>query len=327
MAREFEVVSHKRSRFLNLFLVRLSQRTMHIHRDFELGLVLRGEMQVQLEQRKARLSANDAFVINPMEAHAFSSQGEGALLLAIQLSPRLLETLIADFRGFRFDNARPVRARFAEAGREYELFRAVCLELAYQYLRHRPGYELPCMSLAGILLHTLRSAVPWELQTDKQRQALQLRMQRMSRITEAIDQGFQRKLLLRELAEQEGLSLSYLSGFFKDTLGVTFQEYVNRRRFEYACELIETTGRSILDISVESGFSDVRYLNRRFAEEYGCSPKEYRQSRAARPTAADAAAGAAQFIYPAEDSLLLIGQLRSEQRERMGEVPFEKVFE
>ncbi|MCI8744595.1 MAG: AraC family transcriptional regulator [Lachnospiraceae bacterium] len=33
------------------------------------------------------------------------------------------------------------------------------------------------------------------------------------------------------------------------------------------------TNLNLLDISLESGFSDIKYLNKAFAKQYGCSPK------------------------------------------------------
>ena len=87
-----------------------------------------------------------------------------------------------------------------------------------------------------------------------------------------IDENFRRKLLLGEIARREGLTMPYLSHLFKDTLGMSFQEYLKKRRFEYARSLLLGTRKSLLDISLESGFSDARYMIRMFEGEFGCTP-------------------------------------------------------
>ena len=43
-----------------------------------------------------------------------------------------------------------------------------------------------------------------------------------------IDENFRRKLLLGEIARREGLTMPYLSHLFKDTLGMSFQEYLKK---------------------------------------------------------------------------------------------------
>lgn len=327
MAEEYEVVSHSHIQCLNLFLVRLFQRTVHIHQDFELGLVLSGDLTVKVEQNTALLSQNDVFLINPMEAHEFTSPGNGALILTIQFSPRLLENVLQDVRNLRFESAIRIRDYFVGGPQNYEKLHAICLETAYCYFQHGPGYEYKCLSLVSMLFFTLQSALPWKIQSEKDLLAMRFRMKRILQITNYIDRNFQRKILLGELAEKEQLTLAYLSHFFKDMLGMTFQDYVNKRRFEYACELVEKTERSILDISIESGFSDVRYLNRMFSQHFGCTPREYRKNRSSHRQQPSVIDSTAQFIYPAEDGLLLIGQLRNTVMERMSGLTFWQFFQ
>ena len=100
----------------------------------------------------------------------------------------------------------------------------------------------------------------------------------ISRILQYVDENFQKKLTLGELAERENLSLSYLSHAFKDAMGISFQEYLKQKRFENASRLLQSSEMNLLDISIASGFSDVRYMMKAFSEIAGCSPAEYRRS-------------------------------------------------
>lgn len=104
---------------------------------------------------------------------------------------------------------------------------------------------------------------------------------RMERILEYVDQNYTDKLLLTEIAEKEKLSVAYLSHFFKDTMGMTFQQYVNFLRFEKARKMIENTTVSISEISILCGFSDYRYLNKIYKEQLGYLPSEYRSTHCA----------------------------------------------
>ena len=47
MKKEFEVVSQETFKYLHVFLVNLASRTPHIHKEIELGLVLKGKLTVR----------------------------------------------------------------------------------------------------------------------------------------------------------------------------------------------------------------------------------------------------------------------------------------
>ena len=136
--------------------------------------------------------------------------------------------------------------------------------------------------------------------------------ERFAAIMGYIDENFRRKLLLGEIARREGLTMPYLSHLFKDTLGMSFQEYLKKRRFEYARSLLLDTRKSLLDISLESGFSDARYMIRMFAEEFGCSPREYRRKNASWEAAEGGARDTAQTILGVDDAIRVLQTAREE---------------
>lgn len=117
-------------------------------------------------------------------------------------------------------------------------------------------------------------------------------------------------LLLDEIAKRENLSLTYLSHFFKDALGEAFQEYLNQKRFEYACHLLATTDRKILDISLSSGFSDVRYFNRTFQKQFGCTPRDYRQGKNSSFPKHRILTDSIQYFFAPEDARALLARPR-----------------
>lgn len=101
---------------------------------------------------------------------------------------------------------------------------------------------------------------------------------RMRRIIRYMEEHYTEKLLLSDIAREENLDLYYLSHFFRECFGITFQDYVTRLRCEKARQLLLLTEYSLLDISIGSGFSDPKYLNKGFLRQYGCTPKAYRKN-------------------------------------------------
>ena len=85
------------------------------------------------------------------------------------------------------------------------------------------------------------------------------------------------KITLEDLASREGLSTFYLSHFIRQFLGISYQEYLAQVRLSLAVNMLTTTAKSVSSIAAESGFSDIKYLNRHLRAAYGCDPAEYRQ--------------------------------------------------
>ena len=124
-----------------------------------------------------------------------------------------------------------------------------------------------------------------------------------------VDDNYMQKIRLADFAEAEGCSLGYMSRFVKSTMNQNFQEYVTSVRFNCACKLIAGGGMKMLDVCMESGFSDYRYFSREFQRQYGMTPEEY--SRYARRMHLESAAirhslHSAERFYSRQESLSLM---------------------
>ena len=80
-----------------------------------------------------------------------------------------------------------------------------------------------------------------------------------------------------EAAEAMGLSRPYFSKYFRRISGMTFTEYVNTLKIQYACKLLETTNYPAYRISSECGFTDPSYFNRVFFAQMNMTPKKYKK--------------------------------------------------
>lgn len=82
---------------------------------------------------------------------------------------------------------------------------------------------------------------------------------------------------LSYMSDEMGFSAGYLSTIFKKTFGVTFQDYVLKRRLSRAKILLLTTDKKNYEIADEVGFDDVNYFGARFKSTFGMSPKQYKK--------------------------------------------------
>ena len=101
-------------------------------------------------------------------------------------------------------------------------------------------------------------------------------LQKIKTILSYIADNFQENIAIEDIANYCFYSKSYFMKFFKETMGVSFIQYLNDYRLEIAAELLTTTTDTILDIAIATGFNNISYFNRCFKKKYGVSPRKYR---------------------------------------------------
>ena len=83
-------------------------------------------------------------------------------------------------------------------------------------------------------------------------------------------------LELGQTAEYVGLSPSYFSTLFRQTVGASFREYLNRIRVEESKRLLLNPNNTLADIAVSMGFPDQSYYCKVFKKIVGVTPGKYR---------------------------------------------------
>ena len=91
-----------------------------------------------------------------------------------------------------------------------------------------------------------------------------------------------REASLSNVARSYGVSLAYVSECVRAQTGRTYKELLQKHRMETAARLLRRSDWNIQQIITYVGYENTSYFYRLFHERYGQSPREYRQSRAAR---------------------------------------------
>ncbi len=85
---------------------------------------------------------------------------------------------------------------------------------------------------------------------------------------------YNKKLTLNNVAEEVGLSSSYFSKLFKDDLGFSYSDYLNKVRVEASKELLKNN-IAISEIAQAVGFNDQSYFSKVFKKFEGITPGKY----------------------------------------------------
>ena len=84
-------------------------------------------------------------------------------------------------------------------------------------------------------------------------------------------------LTLSKTADEIGISPRFLSGFLNDIYEMNFNAWINSLRIEEVKRLIDAgTGKSMTDLAVMAGFTDLAAMSRIFKRITGITPSMYR---------------------------------------------------
>ncbi len=93
-----------------------------------------------------------------------------------------------------------------------------------------------------------------------------------------ITEHYSEKLTLSEICKKLGYSLPYVSSKFRDTVGMTFSQYLQKERVNRSRALLLCTNLSVEEICSKVGYNNSTFFYRIFKKETGVSPREYRSS-------------------------------------------------
>lgn len=88
---------------------------------------------------------------------------------------------------------------------------------------------------------------------------------------------YKQNLVLKDIADQAGLSPFYLERLFKQETSETPRTYLDKIRIDKAAHLLKNTALTNLDICYEAGFRSPSNFYKVFRSLKHCSPSKYRK--------------------------------------------------
>jgi YesN/AraC family two-component response regulator len=92
---------------------------------------------------------------------------------------------------------------------------------------------------------------------------------------EYVERSYREKISSGEAAKLCSLTTFQLSRLFKETYGLTFQEFVLRFRIREACRLLRNPAAEIAEVAHLAGFNDPSYFGKIFRRYMHCSPSQF----------------------------------------------------
>lgn len=98
----------------------------------------------------------------------------------------------------------------------------------------------------------------------------------ISACKEYIYSHLKERITIEDLADELGVSASYLSRLFKKETGDSVSGYIRRQKIDMAKNLLQYSDYSMIDIANRLSFSSQSHFIQQFREYEGMTPKKYR---------------------------------------------------
>ena len=99
-------------------------------------------------------------------------------------------------------------------------------------------------------------------------------------VTEAMEyirQQYHSDINLTSVADEVGITPSYLSSLFTNHLACGFVDYLNKIRIDHACTYFANTRLKTYEVAYKVGFRGEKYFSSVFKKVMGMTPSEYRK--------------------------------------------------
>ena len=186
------------------------------------------------------------------------------------LSPEFM-ALYAGFFSHPFQETRAYPSLLRTAGTKWEYLGNLFRSGVQETQKLSEGWEAAVIGNAiQILTQIRRATTEQSVHTLKAEKPMLL-----DQLMAYIEEHYTTRFTIDDMAKHCFVSSSTISHLFKEKLGVSLYRYVTQRRLIAAKQLIEN-GSPLDDVSLQTGFQDYSSFYRAFKQEYGISPRQYR---------------------------------------------------
>lgn len=260
---------------LKVQFLRVRDEPFRWHNSIEVAIVLEGSIHIAIadESRKLEVGAIEIFNIN--QVHRLFQTNENNLVLQINIDAEFAKDYCSDISKIWFAHEFSP-GTYLGLERIKEMNEAICTLISPIVNKS----EIRFLTLMNIIEQLLDLLIT-NFDVKRIFEGNPTKLQRMEKIYDYLfnSRVYTNKASLNEIAKitEEYLNLDYLSSQFKLLIGDTLQNLLHYLRIEHAIKLLLTTDLSLVEISIESGFSSPRYFYQKFNKIFPEGPKEFRK--------------------------------------------------
>ena len=253
----------------------------HWHPEIEITYVRKGTMCYKVNNLVYHLKEGDIVFNNSGALHSGTMENqEDCTYIPVTFDPRLIY-------GF-FQST--INSKYVDPVLQDSLLPAICIDQSEPW--HKPFreyllriialdekkpdfYELDITICLQSMWRLLLEHITYEPQASRENS---LEYDRIKKILSYIEENYQNKITLNDIAGHIHLCESECTRLFKRHMNTTLFAFLQEYRIERSLEFLQAD-QPVSAVADKAGFSDPNYYSKVFAKIKGCSPREYRKHR------------------------------------------------
>ena len=256
-------------------IYRVSTYHYNWHEETEIFILLKGSVEMSCNGEVFTLKPLDVVIISPQVGHATLALEEDTIAFVTHVGNEFYQQYDSDFGTYQFI------LRSDDSTRHNEFFTTLRHHAAMTMLLmikgespvHRMWIEHHYLALAG---DVFREFDPIKKVYENARPG-DIKPASFYKMITYIDEHYEQKIELEDIAKIGGYNVAYTSQFFKRQMGISFVEYVLRLRIRDATVRLASTDEAVARIASDCGFADVKAFNVAFKKHFNMTPTEYRK--------------------------------------------------
>lgn len=258
-----------------IYISKVTHFNLHWHNYIEIFYVKKGAIRITTGDFSFNLDEGHICFIDSGIIHSVNQSNIPNEILVLQISTESTSPFHS-LQKYKF-NAEAYLSDLSSAALPLSELQKLLNDSYEESILKAPGYEsiISCYINAIIGIMIRRYYLVYKTDTDY---IAESNLQRLSHIIDYMDSHFMEKLSLQQLADNLHMNYYYLSHFFKDTAGVSFQDYLNNLRVDKSLPLLADPALNITRISYDCGFPNIKAYTKAFKEKFGVLPSEYRKT-------------------------------------------------
>lgn len=271
-----EKVSYSKNSSVLLWINReFENYSDHWHNAVEIIMPVEGDYHVIVRRHSCHLKTGDILILPAGELHSLVAPPDGVrFILLFELSPL---SALHHFPNLLPLLSSPLYFSAQETDMFYQTLKNLLLDIYNEYMNNDSFSEFKIYSSILQLFaeigrqHIEKNTVFSTFSAYKQLEY----MDKFNIVFQYINTHYTEPLTLEHVANVACFSKYHFSRLFKQYTGTTFYGYLTFRRIRRAEELLSSSGYSIIDVALASGFSSTATFNRTFKKLKNCTPTEY----------------------------------------------------
>lgn len=234
--------------------------------SFLILVVLEGKGRLKIGDKKITVSKGDCAWIDCMGHYEHISDEQDAWKLA--------------WVHFNGKSARPFYELFVKLSQTKPIFHVDNIEEWFSIIQdimacQREKSVLSELECGEQLIHLVNKAIKCVadfsvLENEEEKLAT-------TEVREFINKQYAEKNVLELVANEFGKIWEDVGAAFKNAYGISIEEYISRRRYNAAKELLRFSVKPLEEVAAESGIGDLIFMQQMFIQNDGMSAEEYRK--------------------------------------------------